>query len=276
MATIQVNFMSKSLMRTVDIQVILPVDKFDFFEAVPPATKPFKTLYLLNGVFGDYHDWIKSTRIALWAEENNLAVVMPAGENMFYVDSPGIGTAYSTFIGKELVEITRKMFPLSSKCEDTFIGGLSMGGYGALYNGFKYNETFSHVVALSPALVIEKAIESTYDDPFFLQNRAFYERFFGDLTKLKNDEKNPEYLIHKKVSSEKKVPKVFVACGTSDHHFERCNKFEDFLKQEKVDFKYLTGPGGHDWIFWDEYIKKALEWLPLDEKTKGIHSGNIK
>ena len=136
MATIQVNFMSKSLMRTVDIQVILPVDKFDFFEAVPPATKPFKTLYLLNGVFGDYHDWIKSTRIALWAEENNLAVVMPAGENMFYVDSPGIGTAYSTFIGKELVEITRKMFPLSSKCEDTFIGGLSMGGYGALYNGF--------------------------------------------------------------------------------------------------------------------------------------------
>ena len=43
------------------------------------------------------------------------------------------------------------MLPLSTKREDTFIGGISMGGYGALYNGFKYRDTFSKVAAFSPA-----------------------------------------------------------------------------------------------------------------------------
>lgn len=44
---------------------------------------------------------------------------------------------YGDFIGRELVELTRKIFPLSHKREDTFIGGLSMGGYGAIPNGIE-------------------------------------------------------------------------------------------------------------------------------------------
>lgn len=82
----------------------------------------------------------------------NLAVVMPAGENAFYVDQPSIGAMHGQFIGEELVEITRKMFPLSRKREDTFIGGLSMGGFGALRNGLKYHDTFGAVICLSGAL----------------------------------------------------------------------------------------------------------------------------
>ena len=37
---------------------------------------------------------------------------------------------------------------------------------------------------------------------------------------------------------------------------------------------FETGPGGHDWIFWDTYIKRALDWLELEEE-KGISSGNV-
>lgn len=72
----------------------------------------------------------------------NLAVVMPAGENAFYIDQPEMGTMHGKFIGEELVDITRRMFPLSRKREDTYIGGLSMGGFGALRNGLKYHDTF--------------------------------------------------------------------------------------------------------------------------------------
>ena len=137
MALIQVNFMSKSLMRMVPIQVILPVDKFFGEEGTEAEEKPFKTLYLLHGIFGNYTDWVSGTRIQRWADEKNLAVVMPSGDNAFYVDQPASANMYGEFIGKELVEITRKMFPLSRKREDTFIGGLSMGGYGAIHNGLK-------------------------------------------------------------------------------------------------------------------------------------------
>ena len=77
MALIQVNFMSKSLMRTVNMNVILPVDKIIFPGTPMREDKPHKTLYLLHGVFGNYTDWVCGTNIQRWAEENNLAVVMP-------------------------------------------------------------------------------------------------------------------------------------------------------------------------------------------------------
>ena len=97
MAFIQVSFMSKTLMRTVPLQVILPVDKFTFGQP-EREEKPFKTLYLLHGIFGNETDWVHGTRIQRWAEEKNLAVVMPAGENAFYVDQPSIGAMHGQFI----------------------------------------------------------------------------------------------------------------------------------------------------------------------------------
>src|SRR5690606_5786585 len=109
MALLQVNFMSKSLARTVPMNVILPVDKMTFPGMPVREDKPYKTLYLLHGVFGNYTDWVTGTNIQRWAEEKDLVVVMPSGDNMFYVDNPGVNNFYGEFIGKELVEITRKM-----------------------------------------------------------------------------------------------------------------------------------------------------------------------
>ena len=38
---------------------------------------------------------------------------------------------------------------------------------------------------------------------------------------------------------------------------------------------YEEGQGAHEWDFWDTYIRKILEWLPLDESSKGLNSGNV-
>lgn len=118
MALLEVNFFSKALMRPVTMNVILPADKVFFEEETEEDEKPFKTLYLLHGVMGNYTDWVTGTCIKRWAEEKNLAVVMPSGANMFYMDHPEVNENYSEFIGKELVKITRRMFPLSHKKED--------------------------------------------------------------------------------------------------------------------------------------------------------------
>ena len=126
MAFIQMNLLSKCLMRTVPVNVILPADKLVFPGMPEREDKPYKTLYLLHGIFGNHMDWGTGTRIQRYAEENDLAVVMPAGENAFYVDRADANDFYGEFVGRELVELTRKMFPLSDKREDTFIGGLWM------------------------------------------------------------------------------------------------------------------------------------------------------
>lgn len=123
MAFIQMNLLSQKLMRTVPVNVILPVDKMIFPGMPKREDKPYKTLYLLHGVFGNYTDWAMGTRIQRFAEENDLVVVMPSGDNAFWVDQPVTGNFYGEFVGKELVELTRKMFPLSHRREDTYIGG---------------------------------------------------------------------------------------------------------------------------------------------------------
>ena len=45
--------------------------------------------------------------------------------------------------------------------------------------------------------------------------------------------------------------------------------------KEKVDLTYEEGPGNHEWDFWDRYILKILDWLPLNKKDEGLNSGHV-
>lgn len=276
MALIQVNFMSKSLMRTIPVNVILPVDKLTFPGMPEKDAAPYKTLYLLHGIFGNYTDWVAGTNIQRWAEEKDLAVVMPSGDNMFYVDQKESQNYYGELIGKELVEITRKMFPLSHKREDTFIAGLSMGGYGAIRNGLKYHDTFGYIAGLSSAMIVDGLEARTNDTPIFIERRDFAESIFGDLSKVKDSDMNPKRLVEKLKEEGAELPKMYLACGTEDSLLKANQEMRDFLTDAGVDVTYEEGPGGHEWDFWNRYIKKVVDWLPLgDDAEAGMNSGNV-
>lgn len=275
MAFIQMNLLSKSLMRMVPVNVILPVDKMVFPGMPVREDKPYKTLYLLHGVFGNYTDWVNGSRIQRYAEEHDLVVVMPSGDNAFYLDQPAGQNYYGEFIGRELVDLTRKMFPLSHKREDTFIGGLSMGGYGAIRNGFKYHDTFGAVVALSAALIVEGLQNRTNDTPFFLEGRNYAEACFGDLDKVLNSDKNPKFLVEQMKKEGIELPSVYMACGEEDNLLGVNQDFAQFLKEQGVDVLFEVGPGNHEWDFWDTYIKKGIDWLPLENSGLGVSSGNV-
>ncbi len=275
MAVVTVKFMAKSLMRTVTVQAIIPVDKLTFPGMPEPEKKPFKTLYLLHGVFGSDIDWLYGTRIQRFAEKNNLAVIMPAGENGFYSNHPGSGANYSDFIGKELVEVTRDLFPLSREREDTFIGGLSMGGFGCIVNGLRHSDTFGCVTALSSALIKDTIVSAQYHAPSFLSDRAYFESLFGDTTKYDGGDYDYYALVEKGLAEGKNLPKFYLCCGTEDGLITANRAYRDFLIEKGLDVTYEEGPGGHDWDFWDRYIQKIIDWLPLDRGVEGINSGNV-
>ena len=83
MALIQMTFFSQKLMRTVPVVVILPADKWNEKGETAGEDKRYPTLYLLHGVFGSCGDWLYQTRIQMYAEEHDLAVVMPSGRMHF-------------------------------------------------------------------------------------------------------------------------------------------------------------------------------------------------
>ncbi len=274
MAFIQISLMSQSLMRTVSVNVILPADKL----AVPgaaPATGPYKTLYLLHGIFGSQYDWVNGTNVQRWAEEKNLAVVMPAGENMFYVDQQDGHTLYGQFIGQELPALMRRMFPLSDRREDTFIAGLSMGGYGALRNGLKYVDTFGYIAGLSAANIVEGIEQRTDDAPRFFATRRYAQAVFGPLDQVKNSDKDIAWLARQLPGTGKPLPHIYLACGVDDGLLETDRRLRDVFREQGYDVTWEEGPGSHEWDFWNRHIKRVIDWLPLSGEA-GISSGNVK
>ena len=269
MALIQVNYVSAALMRTVTFQAVIPADKITFPGMPEKEFRTFKTLYLLHGVFGNYTDWVSGTNIQRWAEKKDLAVIMPSGDNMFYVDQEGAHNHYGEFVGKELVEFTRKLFPLSGRREDTFIAGLSMGGFGALRNGLKYHETFGRIAGLSSALVTDTLSSRTNDTPVFIESRAYAESVFGDLEEAVESDKNPAFQAKKLAREGKTLPQIYLACGTEDSLLPANRAFRDLLKEAGYPVTYEEGKGGHEWDFWNRYIRRVLDWLPLNEAEGG-------
>lgn len=279
MALITVDFFSKCLLRTMTFNAIIPLDKINFHGEKLESTsqtKPLKTLYLLHGIFGNYTDWISGTRIQRWAQERNLAVIMPSGDNHYYVDCVATGEEYGKFIGEELVDFTRRLFPLSDQREDTFIGGLSMGGYGAIRNGLKYHDTFGRICSLSAGFNDrgQQLTKESESSTIYTNRRSFFEAINGDLSSVKGSDRDCRALVLELKKQGKEIPKFYLCCGTEDHLLEKNRVYANFLKENQVDVTYEEGAGSHEWDFWDRYIYKILEWLPL-EVSKGMGSGNI-
>ena len=267
MALIEMNLVSHALLRCVPVQVILPADKWNADGTLMPRKK-FKTLYLLHGLWGDCKDWVTCSRIRQWAEKRDLAVVMPSGDNAFYVDRPETYNNYGKFLGEELIELTRRIFPLSEKREDTFIAGLSMGGFGAMRNGLKYSDVFGAVGSFSGAFHVMDC--ASLDE----KSRAFGEGLFGDLAEFVKSDKNPAVLAKALAEAEDK-PRIYMSCGTEDDLMPSNREFREVLEDNGFDVTWYEGPGRHDWDFWNDDIQRLLEWLPLGEGVEGLSSGNI-
>ena len=253
MALISIDFRSETLKRSVQANVILPIENCD---------GPYPTLYLLHGLTDNCNGWLSYTRIRKWAEESGLAVVMPSGENSFYMDilvKDGCLGDFGEYVGRELVEVTRKMFPLSDKREDTFLAGLSMGGFGTCRNALKYSETFGKAAILSGALHFYEYPEEWVNT----QGNTIGEvKNFGDLEKTRNSDRNPRFLMERiKNDPTKSFPSFYVACGLQDELLEANRSIAKALKDAGADVTYEEGEGRHDWDFWDEYIQHVLKWL---------------
>lgn len=267
--------MSKSLKRIVPITVVIPSDTTNFSgTGTNPAQPPYKTLYLLHGIYGSDLDMIANTNVMRLARERQMAVVMPAGENHFYVDDNNSGMKFGEFIGKELVEATRRMFPLSDKKEDTFIAGMSMGGYGAVMNGIRYYDTFGYVASMSTAVITKETLAPGMPNPTPMCNPDFQQAIW-DYDTLDTNEKNPYVLLKKYAVYAEKLPKILITCGKSDPLFKNNEKFSAYMDELGIEHEFIPEDGGHDFDFWRKAIVKILDWLPHGEIIPVMDSGDV-
>ncbi|SDN28614.1 S-formylglutathione hydrolase FrmB [Acetanaerobacterium elongatum] len=259
MALAKVDFFSNSLQRTVNFNILLPDD-----------LTTCKALYLLHGYCGSNMDWLINSPVSELSSKYNLAVILPSGENSFYLDAKGTGKAFSQYIGVELVDYTRNVFGLSSSRDDTFIGGLSMGGFGALLNALKYPDTFGKVFALSSALIVHTISNMKEDTPcpHKMADYDYYHSVFGDLSKLESSANNPEYLAEELVKAGKTLPQIYMSCGTEDFLINENRMFKAFLDAHGIPVTYVEGTGVHDWHYWSKALEPSIQWLLNDPIKK--------
>ncbi len=265
MALLQVNYFSEALMKTTTFHIFLPNDiQPVMIQGNKNYDRKIKTLYLLHGFSGGTLDWMLGSSAQDMAAKYNLAIVMPSGDNSFYLDAKATGRAYGKFVGEELVNYVSKTFGLSDKREDIYIGGLSMGGFGAIHTGIKYFDTYHKIFALSSALIIHNIKDKKSEFKDGIANYDYYTLTFGDLSQLEQSENNPEYLVKMLKGDNKRIPPIFMACGTEDFLLQENRNFHKFLVNEKVDVIYQESTGIHDWKFWNEYLEPAIIWLLAD------------
>ena len=268
MAYIECKLKSQRLLTTVGVKIYLPCDL-----PVEVGNKVKGVFTLLHGFTNSGDDWMQMTAAPRYAADNGLALVAPDCGNSFYQDMT-YGGAWAGFVTEEMPALLRAMFHLPAEREKNFIGGLSMGGFGAIVNGLQHPQTFGAVAALSSALILDSMLEHTQYTDFLMTNKGYYESVFGELSQVRGGVNDYDALAEK-VAKEPVRPKFYLACGTEDGLLGVNRQFRDHLLRLGYDVTYEEGPGVHDWYFWDEYILKALNWLPLADAQQGISSGNV-
>ena len=217
-------------------------------------------LILLHGLTGTDTDWLYGGMAQEMAVRYNLNVFMPTTGNSFYIDKGYPGANWCEYVGSELPEYIRKTFCIDMTRENTLIGGLSMGGYGALHVALAYPENFCSCIALSSAMIIHEYAQFGGRETDVVP-KAMMLDVFGDHKAVEASDKNPETQYLKLKESGSVIPKIYLACGTEDTLIAHNREFAAFLKDQNADHIFEEGPGAHNWRFWNEYLDRALDRL---------------
>ena len=254
MAYFRIEYYSKALHRTTAFEMIIPND---LRENEPLPERPTRMLFLLHGYTGKAGNWVPEEL----TKKYNFAILMPSGENSFYLNGLSTGHDFQTMLGEELVDYARQTFRLAVRPEETYIAGLSMGGFGAIHTGLAYPDRFGKIGALSSALIVHEIAQLKPGESNAVANYEYYRECFGELDQVESSENNPETLVCKLKQEKKKIPEIYMCCGSEDFLIEENRQFHRFLLREGVEHQYHEAPGIHDMKFWSEHIIKIIDWM---------------
>ncbi|WP_229403437.1 alpha/beta hydrolase [Micromonospora okii] len=255
MAMIRCDFHSETLGMGTSMTVLLPDpggSGIGLAGSAPAGDPP--VLYLLHGLSDDATVWTRRTSLERYVAPLGLAVVMPQVGRSFYTDEEH-GNRYWTFLSVELPALCRSFFRLSDRREDTFVAGLSMGGYGAVKWALREPGRFAAAASLSGALDVARR----RDDPVRPLDRNVSHTVFGDRDVVGSDD-DTVALVGRAGDD---LPALYVACGTEDFLYDDNTRFVEAARRRGVPLTVDFSPGDHDWAYWDAKIQDVLAWLPL-------------
>ena len=261
-----------------------------------PPVGGWPTLYLLHGHNSNETNWlnrgdIEATLDRMIADRRirPLVVVMPRGDNSWYVDSKAVGGPgdYETAFVQDLRGDIETSFPVRRDQGGRAIAGFSMGGFGALHLALANPDLYASVASLSGAIwhnVPSKDLDKTGDELDLLAEAAYFNRVdlhtilvgivlpqpghfngaFGTPfdARLFNSQ-NIFTLLSQQLGRERELPAMYLSVGDDDSHklWRGAIALFETMQADGRDAELRITDGDHVWDVWKESIKDALVFM---------------
>ncbi len=248
MALIRIDHVPETIKVNQPLYLIIP----DSAKAHEQPIRKRKVLYLLHGLSDDASAWHRYSNIELLANHYGLVVVMPSIGRSFYTNQPN-GQDYFTYLMEEIPQYLSDVFHLQPKPKDTFIAGISMGGYGAMKAALLYPQRFFAAASFSGVLSL-KFLEMYPEDP----RQKEFSFIFGDLSKLTGSQFDPSFWLKNAAKKKVALPKLFISCGRQDDLYLVNRLFLSECESLGIPLEYHEEDAGHSWDFWGKQIAHFL------------------
>lgn len=283
------HYASQALGRDQVAQVYIPDG------AAPPGGWP--VLYLLHGLDGASTDWQTLGRIQSIMDREiaehqiqPFVVVMPPGNNSWYVDSADVSGPgnYATATAHDLPAAIEEAFPVGEDRAHRAIAGLSMGGFGALRLGLQETDRYLAIAAMSPAIwqnvpteLLDKPqaeLDRTRAGSYFRpadpddvtvgldlppDGRHFGKAFGTPFNPRRFNAENVFTLLQNAIEAHKKLPSIFLTVGDDDSHllWRGAIAFFETMQMDHRDMEFRVTDGDHNWNCWRSSLMDAITFV---------------
>ena len=262
MAHLRCDFYSDALALSTSMTVLLPQPTTTQIGLTGQAgSEPPPVLYLLHGLSDDDTTWLRRTSVERYVSELGWAVVMPQVHRSFYADEH-TGGAFWTFVSEELPALVDRFFRVSTARADTFVAGLSMGGYGAFKLALRQPHRFAAAASLSGVLDLGALVRSGDLPPS--PDHRMLTRILGPERVLAPEDDLLELVRRADPAA---LPALHLSCGTEDVLLEGNRTFAAACAAAGVPVTTAYPPGEHEWGLWDAGLVDVLAFF--DQVRRG-------
>lgn len=253
-------FFSAALYRRMSCFVALP----DGYESSEERRYP--VVYMLHGLYGSESDWIRKGNIADTVERlaaagdwRDAIVVMPSdggyGHGTFYINwYDGTGNFGDYFVEDLVAHIDGEFRTVADRSRRA-IGGLSMGGFGAVFLALRHPDLFGCAASISGALGSAHALPVRD----FIRQEPFA-RMFGPQKGAYAREIDLHALAQRRLA-EGMAPALYMNCGTDDSLLPHNREFRAHLERIGYPHVYEEFDGAHNWDYFGEHAVEALQFV---------------